>query len=196
MVFDDWKKPSEEVVKHFTNVFEIANHRSEMELKRLFDQEPTEENIGKRVNRLSAIYGTRISLPDQKLIASFIYKEGIFEDAVAGKDGVVEKIAVNENYGYNHCLSFASKFCSFCNPEVYPIYDSVVLEVLRRLNSDYHFDAAYDKAEMKRIRNNLSYARFCKLIDNFRNHVDFHLENCKLREIDKYLWTSGKGLVD
>ena len=64
MSFDEWEKPREEVVKYFTNVFDVANHKTETELKQLFMAEPTAENIEKRVNRLSAVYGTRIRMSD------------------------------------------------------------------------------------------------------------------------------------
>ena len=117
-------------------------------------------------------------------------------DAVTGKDGVVERIGQNENDGYNHCLSFASKFCSFCNPDVYPIYDSIVLEVLLKLNDIYKFDSDYTERERNRIKSHYDYARFCKLIEGFRHFEDFGLDNCSLREIDKFLWIAGKGLVD
>ena len=196
MVFDDWKEPSEKVVKHFTEVFDISNYKTETELRRLFAENPTDENIRRRVNRLSAIYGTRISMPDQEAISAYIFDEDIVGNAKAGDPDVVKNLAFNEERGYDRCLSFASKFCSFCNPCAYPIYDSLVLEALLELNRIHSFDSAYDERERNQIKYNYDYERFCQLIEKFRNHEPFGLGNCTLREIDKFLWITGKGLVD
>lgn len=194
--YDDWIKPSERIVKYFSNVFDIVNHKTELELKLLFQDKVTAENVGKRVNRLSAVYGTRISLSDQSLITDYIINDDIVAKATAGEADVVNKLAFNEASGYDRCLSFASKFCSFCNPNSYPIYDSLVLEALLRLNNEYKFDSVFSVQEKNHIKFNYDYDRFCCIIHNFRYYKEFNLTNCTLREIDKFLWIAGKGFED
>lgn len=194
ITYDDWIQLNETVVKHFTNVFDIAYHKTETELQKLFAETPSEMNIRNRVKRLNAVYGTRISEPDQVKIAAFIKKENIVGLALSGDYDAVEKLALDENRGFNRCLSFASKFCSFCNPDVYPIYDSLVLEALLGLNRIKTFDYSYDEKEKNRIKNEFDYSRFRRLIEKFRNHDSFGIASCSLREIDKFLWITGKGL--
>ncbi|MCR4676861.1 MAG: hypothetical protein K5634_06500 [Sphaerochaetaceae bacterium] len=196
MTFEDWVIPCEKTVKYFANVFDIANYKTENELIALFSEVPTAENIKRRVNRLSAIYGTRISKPDQDTISDFIFSDGIVGKAKTGELDVVNRLAFNGERKYRKCLSFASKFCSFCNPDLYPIYDSLVLESLLQLNKKEPFDSTYDEKERNQIKYYYNYKRFCELIDNFRKYTAFGLGNCTLRELDKYLWIAGKGLED
>lgn len=96
IIYDDWIQLNETVVKHFTNVFDIAYHKTETELQKLFAETPSEMNIRNRVKRLNAVYGTRISEPDQVKIAAFIKKENIVGLALSGDYGAVEKLALDE----------------------------------------------------------------------------------------------------
>ena len=79
--------------------------------------------------------------------------------------------------------SFATKYCSHHNPEVFPIYDNYVLRVLVHFKKIDHFS--------KFTRNDLkNYIRFNEVLDEFAKF--YELENYSKKELDRYLWLVGK----
>ncbi len=100
----------------------------------------------------------------------------------AGDRSLVEEIAVVDD---RRNYSFATKYCSHHRPELYPIYDRYVADVLgelrRRTPGLFRFrgkDALRD------------YATFCDAIDDFRKA--YGLEAYSYKDIDRYLWQLGK----
>lgn len=79
--------------------------------------------------------------------------------------------------------SFATKYCSHCKDDVYPIYDSFVDKMLCELNKLYPF-STFKKADLK------DYVKFCDVLNDFKKH--FGLGKFTLKEIDMYLWLAGK----
>ena len=78
--------------------------------------------------------------------------------------------------------SFASKFCSHHNPELFPIYDYYVDRVLREFRNH----------KVMNFRNDdlLNYSKFVKNIKEFQKI--YGLEKYSVKEIDMYLWQLGK----
>lgn len=91
----------------------------------------------------------------------------------------VDRIArVNIGGKQRNFFSFASKYCSWHDPEHYPISDSFVENVLRGYRDLYEFD----KFRNSDLRN---YARFKMIVENFRNY--FGLTKFGLKKLDKFL---------
>lgn len=81
-------------------------------------------------------------------------------------------------------LSFASKYCSFHNPNIYPIYDKYVLEVLWVLKNRLNIEANATKKEMQQ-----DYIVFSKIATDLKKQCPF-IDSIK--EQDQYLWMFGK----
>lgn len=79
--------------------------------------------------------------------------------------------------------SFASKYCSHHNQEIYPIYDSYVKKMLMHFKNIDHFSSFKEKD----LRN---YDIFIKVLNDFKQF--YKLNNFTLKELDKYLWQAGK----
>jgi hypothetical protein len=100
---------------------------------------------------------------------------------------LIEKIASVQLGGKRRRnYSFATKYCSFHSPDVYPIYDSLVAGLLNALlNQGETFDT-FTRGEHWAT----DYAIWHRSIIRFRVH--FGLEEFSIREIDKYLWMLAK----
>lgn len=82
--------------------------------------------------------------------------------------------------------SFATKYCSFHNPENYPIYDSFASKTLLAYGRQDQFDNF--------TRQNLrDYPRFKEIVESFRR--SYHLENISFRQIDHFLYLYGRELI-
>lgn len=99
-----------------------------------------------------------------------------------GDDGLVEEIA---NVDGRRNYSFATKYCSHHKPELYPIYDRYVCDVLvelsRRNPGVFHLRG---KASLK------DYPTFRQAIDDFK--TVYGLQKYTYKDIDRYLWQLGK----
>lgn len=79
--------------------------------------------------------------------------------------------------------SFATKYCSHHNPEMFPIYDSYVDKILCAFNKAYSF-SKFARAELR------DYAEFKRVLLDFQSK--FELTEFTIRELDRYLWLLGK----
>ncbi|MBQ9546844.1 MAG: hypothetical protein IJU90_06120 [Bacteroidales bacterium] len=79
--------------------------------------------------------------------------------------------------------SFTTKFCSFHNPEKFPIYDSVVADMLYCLNKKKPF-SKFTKISLK------DYPTYVGVIHDFQKA--YGLTDSSFWEIDKMLWINGK----
>lgn len=79
--------------------------------------------------------------------------------------------------------SFATKFCAHHNPEAFPIYDSYVDEMLRRLRNR-------DKTLQFRNNDLKDYVKFRDILCDFRKA--YGIEELSFREVDIMLWLGGK----
>ena len=153
--------------------------------------------------------GKHLRLTDADLLAqtallNALYRVNIFDiysvsehyKAVA-KNGGMEKrlkegdlslvedlsMVTTRNGKVRHCYSFATKFCSFHNPEKFPIYDSVVSDMLYNLNKKDGF-SKFSKTDLK------DYSKYVGVIRDFQKK--YNLTEASFWEIDKMLWINGK----
>lgn len=99
-----------------------------------------------------------------------------------GDVDLVEEIAsVDGRRNY----SFASKYCSHHQPELYPIYDRYVADVLVCLKKRFP-----DKLRFKDRNALKDYATFRNVIDMFME--TFGLTEYTYKDVDQYLWQLGK----
>lgn len=93
---------------------------------------------------------------------------------IAKADGV-------KNYNY----SFATKYCSHHKPELFPIYDRYVADVLMFLRRKYPETFKFKSRDSLK-----DYDTFVEAIETVRQN--FGLERYSYKDIDRYLWQLGK----
>jgi hypothetical protein len=101
----------------------------------------------------------------------------------AGEVSLVEDII---NKLPKRFYSFATKYCSFHKPEVFPIYDGRVNKALSYFKKEYGF-CEFRKKDLK------IYEKFVDILKEFKKK--FRLDNYNFKELDKYLWQVGKELM-
>lgn len=184
--------PTKSEIESYANAFRLVNERTESELYGLFSQPATRDIVEKRVERLNAIYRTRISQKDRAILADRILKLNIEVEAKKAdiNAGLVSDLARNGDELSRNALSFASKYFSFCNPDVYPLFDNNVMGYLWEMNEAFHFDDNFYQTEVNAIRRNVDYARFIEIWSAFRNLSD-DLKSVSVNDLDKYMWIKG-----
>ena len=194
ITFNDWKQPNIQVVKHFANAFDINYYRAEQHLSNIFSSQPLntliDEIIPSRVTTLNAHYHTRLHGNTTKAIIEYLKQHGPeleqkLRDSNFPDYSIAGAIASCE--GHNN-FSFATKYCSFVNPDVYPIFDN---QVCRVLNFFQRRDGFYKNRwlRLEDVRQECDYQEFVKIIDAYKAH--YKLGSCTYREIDKFLWLVG-----
>ncbi len=104
---------------------------------------------------------------------------------------LVNEIALVNGKKGKKLFSFATKYCSHHLPEVYPIYDGFVKSMLGHFKREDGFAQFNDEFK---VGGRKDYLEFHRLIMSF---VDYYqLNDCSLKEIDRYLWLSGKELKE
>ena len=213
----DQNKPSPEQVAKYQKKWESSQKNEygpkEIRLTKLFtDRFPKNVRFTTvlfKAKELNELYKTRISDSHIELMAKHIVELDI-DQRLANQDlTLVNDIADNEKTKRNY--SFAAKYCSFHFPDDYPIYDSLVAEVLCHFYQEDRYSSylANDK-RMHRIAKACHFYQedryssyFSK--DDLKDYPTFHavlmdfmkfygLEECSLKEIDHYLWQVGKDL--
>lgn len=137
-----------------------------------------------KVNLLNAFYSTGIL--DVVTVATHIVTQHVDTDIQNGNVAVIDKIARVKHNGkcWNH-FSFATKYCSFHQPQKFPIFDSFIAECFSQLSKNNYFQNKFPK---QTIRNN--YSDFKKFYDEFMTKQPALPHDYK--EFDKYLWSSLK----
>ena len=206
ITFNSWKSPNESVVKHFASSFDIVYHKTEEELKYLFSSTPlTDDVLSSRVTTLNTYYHTRLYSGTTDAIIDYLKQHGTeieqkLRDATHPDYSIAGAIASCESHNN---FSFATKYCSFVNPDVYPIFDNQVCRVLNyyQKRDRFYGDRAdrpgrSDKPDrtgrwlrLEAARQECDYQRFVNIIDAYRDH--YGLGSCTYREIDKFLWLVG-----
>ncbi len=98
--------------------------------------------------------------------------------------GIIVKKSGKERDNY----SFATKYCSFHNPNKYPIYDSAISNLLIRANKDYKWISKI--TDEKLGMNFKEYSYYVDFLDKFLETVD--IDKFGYREADKGLWIYAK----
>lgn len=154
-------------------------------LRELFTQYPENQcrsHVVLKVVALNRIYSAGVLAVYD--VAQHIHARAreIDEGLKAGDSSVVEtihKVRISKTGKERKFWSFATKYCSWHNPEKYPIWDSRVVNYLRSLGKG---EFAHPDAWTK-------YAEYRALIDAFRTH--YQLEEFTYKQIDMFMWKYG-----
>jgi hypothetical protein len=185
----DIKKPSVEGIKCFLEEFksDILFTYSENALIKLFTKTyPQNKDIGDvliKVCALNTIYSTNIM--KTITVAQHIIELDIDNRLENGDIDLVNEIATvqfDSGKSWNF-YSFATKYCSFHKPDIFPIYDSYIEKMLWHFNKIDNF-YKYHRYEIK------IYNVFYKILCSFIKY--YGLSKCSFKEIDLYLWEAGK----
>lgn len=166
------------------------NEKLDAALRSLFSTMPHNTDVGEvavKVAALNGLYATNIFGIVQ--VATHIVELDV-DTRLAGDNmdaNLVEEIAcvtirdkVRRNY------SFATKYCAFHRPDLYPIYDSLVHDVLNTLLKQGETFDSFVPGEHWRT----NYAIWHRSVTKFRVH--YGLDSFSVREVDKYLWMLAK----
>lgn len=185
-------KPTAELVKKACERFDEDNLIVEQALKELFKQYPNNtdpSHVLLKVVTLNRLYSTQIfAVLD---VAQHIARLGQEIDAslTAGSPEIVDKIArvtVSSTGKQRINFSFATKYCSWHNPELYPIWDSRVDNYLWALQKQHQFA----NTEIFHSHPDLwDYGKFRDVMIAFR--TAYGLSSFTFKDIDKFLWDQG-----
>ena len=142
------------------------------------------EDVLLKVALLNALYNTNIFAFWQ--MATHILHMGLDDALERGEVAIVERIAVLTIGGKaRRHYSFATKYCSWHRPDEYPIYDSLVERALWGYRKVHAF-AEFRRQEMQ------GFVGFKGIVSAFRRH--FGLDDFTFKELDKFLWFTGREL--
>lgn len=159
----------------------------EKSLEKLFKKTyPNNKNLDDilvKVASLITFYGLVIHSPFT--VAKHVQKIDVDQLIKKGDLDIVNKIAKVKMRGGNtkNFYSFATKYCSFHNPNKYPIYDSYLEKVLMHFKREDSF-SKFKKYDLKK------YSEYKRVLLDF---IDFYdLGKISLKDLDRYLWQLGK----
>ena len=186
------QEPSEDELKKYLDIWykkydtEFSEYSHELILNLIFKDYNHSNKVIKDMYIKCAIldkfYGTNIKHLDS-LVKHLSEIENFNERIKNGDADLVnemKRVTKTDGSIINY-LSFASKYCHRYEPNKYPIYDSIVKDVLMYYNSIYGFcDKSIDLKD---------YNNYKKLVDKFIERFSF-IKNYVV--LDHYLWTMGK----
>jgi hypothetical protein len=184
-------KPTPELVKKSVARFDSDERYGVADrlLARVFSDFPENrvlEQILGEVALLNSLYSTRVFAV--VAMAKHILESDIDVDLSRGSPSLVNRVARLTIRGKSRVhYSFASKYCSWHQPALFPIFDNQVEKALWAYQRVYKF-AAFRKPDLR------DYETFKGVVGAFQQR--FGLAGCSLREIDKLLWfVGGSGKV-
>lgn len=122
------EKPTKELIEKYGREFERKHGAEEeaiRELFKIFSDNKDYKGVLLKSIVINTLYGTRIMRIEN--IARHICELDIDDRLKLGDSQIVDQIArVNIKGKERRNYSFASKYCSFHQPSLYPIYDSIV----------------------------------------------------------------------
>jgi hypothetical protein len=162
--------------------FKLQESSLELLFHKLCPRNEDPSQVLLKVSVLNHFYSTMIF--NTPPVAQRICSLHVDERLAAGDLSLVEEM-MQVKFGdkVRNLYSFASKYCSRHNPEVFPIFDSYVERMLLRFRRQDGF-ATFKNVELRQ------YERFVEIIHAFRKH--YGLEQFSIKQIDAYLWLEGK----
>lgn len=169
-------------------------------LEDLFKRHPenTEKNIVLvKIATLDKFYSTYIFGAAYKIAERIVAIKDMDERLKRGDLTLVDDVADVKGCGVLY--SFASKYCSFHRPDVYPIYDSNVCESLRyfcRDATDEDGESALPSKIFKKLalgKNNRDYLRYVSAVNAFIDTFGLKIGGkYDYKKVDAYLWKIGR----
>ena len=192
----DLPAPSAKRVNETIAAFDEQGIVTEAALRKLFNAFPLNTDVAEvllKVITVNRIYSTSIYavVPVAEMIAA----AQIDDLLLAGDEEAVERIrrvSFTDQKGIwqeRNIYSFATKYCALHQPQHYAMYDGLVSKILwqyqtqtRAAGKIFHPPFSWDDLT--------NYSKFKSIVTAFRAH--FGLEEFTLREIDMFLWITGK----
>jgi hypothetical protein len=181
-------KPTVELVKAECDAFDREEWLIEESLAQLREHFPKNTDIRHvllKVLVLNKLYGTMI--PDIKVETVAKHIVGLANDHSLDQllpDGKIEAVAhIRDCPNLKQYAAFASKFCSWHNPEAYPIYDGNVRACLWSYQNQDPF------AEIKKQDDLSYYQNLFDAVVAFRNH--YELNSLSFKQLDKFMYRVG-----
>ncbi|MGH9590139.1 MAG: hypothetical protein ACRD25_07070 [Terracidiphilus sp.] len=184
--------PNAELVSKACEEFDRKNNVTEKALAELLAAYPANDNASHvllKVVALNSLYTTRI-LAVLKLAGHIAGQGAAFDVALAaGSREAVDAIArVSVGDTDLTFYSFATKYCNWHQPNLYPIYDSRVDRYLWTLKKQSLFQCeAFSQHDDLH-----SYPKFCLMMTAFREQ--FGLGSFTFKQIDKFLWSQDEAI--
>jgi hypothetical protein len=184
------ESPSVELIEKYVNKFNNETRFVVVEnvLSEIFEKYPNNDNLRDVVVKatiLNSLYSTNIYAIVR--VSQHITNQKIDAKLKSGSPEVVEEIAhININGKIRNHYSFATKYCHWHQPDIYPIYDSYVDQLLRAYNKEHNF-MQFKQTDLR------NYSKYKEIVDAFRRH--YNLPRSNLKELDKFLWVYGREYV-
>lgn len=180
------QKPTPELVDQYIQEFRLDAGMVDNTLAELFGHFPANiqiEHILLKVVTLNTLYSTGILAVVP--VAEHIQRLHIDAKLALKAPELVNEIALVEvkEGKSRRFYSFASKYCSWHLPHVYPIYDTFVEKLIWK----------YQKLDgfSQFARQDLSdYPQYKRVIEDFREY--YGLKDYSFKELDKFLWKYSK----
>ncbi len=177
-------RPTKELVEMFGKQWEQIGPAEEdaiRELLKIFPDNRDYTGVLIKSTIINTLYSTQIRAI--VIVAKHIFGLNIDIGLKQGDPQIVEQIArVTIKGKERRNYAFATKYCSFHNPDHYPIYDSYVDKLLRAYQKEDRFSSeTFDLKE---------YRRFKEVLKDFQNF--YGLGDLNAKELDKFLWSYGK----
>jgi hypothetical protein len=185
--FQAQPEPTVDLVLQCIKEFDQENETIELALRELVERCPANvepHHVLLKVAAINQLYRTQIYAVEQ--VAQHIRKLSIDAELESGSPELVSKIARVELAGkvkYN--VSFASKYCSWHRPELFPIYDSRAELCLCVYGPK--FKPGFARKDL------WTYKGFVECVKAFR--VRFGLEGFSFKDLDKFLYLTGDRLT-
>ncbi|MBE5890597.1 MAG: hypothetical protein E7282_06460 [Lachnospiraceae bacterium] len=178
-------KMIDEYIKNFDNNEKLK----EKTLNDLFREKYTNKKLQDvliKVCTLDALYATRIRKADLTKIAEHIIDleniDGLLDD---GNIEAINQIGTTPKE-VNNAYSFASKYCSFHNPDKFIIIDQWSWKALVKIANEYHLNTKLAKEWNSKYD---SYLKYCDCLNEFLSKLS---KKYTYKDIDKFLWLYGK----
>jgi hypothetical protein len=197
---ESWTEPTPENVRAACKEFDVWKDNPDPALSVLFTQFPKNTNfepIFLKVVALNSTYSTQIRAVSDRTptvydVARHIVTLRIDDSLHDGSVEIVERIAsvTTEGNRHQYNYSFATKYCSWHQRKLFPIYDSRVDKYLWQLRNRQTGETDGFR-QFKRVEL-WHYPTFKQIVSEFMTH--FGLEEFSFKEIDKFLFIEGDKL--
>lgn len=180
-----------EIVQQYIDKFDDDQELTVVEdvLLELFGKYPDNQNLRDiliKATILNSLYNTNIYAIVR--VAKHILKKNIDDKLREGSPELVDEIThIEIDRKIRNNYSFASKYCHWHQPEMYPLYDSYVDNLLWQYQKQDKF-MVFKQTELRQ------YPRYKQIIEAFKSH--YGLSQFKSKDLDKFLWGYGKVLIE
>lgn len=184
------EQPTPQLIEEYSRKFSEYSGGFDEALEQLLRTFPRNESLTDillKAVAINSLYATNIY--DISRVAQRIHVLRIDRRLQVGDLALVEDIARVEMSGgkARRNYSFATKYCAWHKPDIYPIYDyyvDLLLWLYAKQNSFFGADG-FRHAELFE-----QYPTFVRVISTFKDY--YSLKQFSLRQIDKFLWLYGK----